>query len=74
MVDHEERRQMAAIVRYRMDGYSWDDIYFHFLTNKVRRTKGNKEWSRSAIRRAFFAELALQIEEGSNTKKEPSAS
>ena len=74
VVDHEERRQMAAIVRYRMDGYSWDDIYFHFLTNKVRRTKGNKEWSRSAIRRAFFAELALQIEEGSQAKKEPSAS
>jgi DNA invertase Pin-like site-specific DNA recombinase len=71
--DDEERRQMAAIVRYRLQGHGWDDIYFHFLKHKVRRTKGNREWSRSAIRRAFFAELALQLEEGGVTTKEPSA-
>jgi hypothetical protein len=64
--DLKERRQMAAILRYRLEGCTWDEIYFHFLQHKVKVKKPGKkprEWSRTRLQRALLAELQLQMQE-----------
>jgi DNA invertase Pin-like site-specific DNA recombinase len=60
--DPVERAQMKKIVEWRMQGNSWEGLYFHFLQNGIRR-KGGREWSVSRIYRAFLAELKLMAEE-----------
>jgi hypothetical protein len=73
-VEHAaEREQMAAIVRYRQAGYSFNDIYFHFLKNRVK-TKAGREWSVARIRLAYKAALALGLGGTSPAQPVPSQS
>jgi hypothetical protein len=73
-VEHAaEREQMAAIVRYRQDGYSFNDIYFHFLKHRIK-TKGGKEWSTTRLRAAYKAALAMGLGGTSPAQPAPSQS
>lgn len=58
----EERRTMNWIVRQKLDGYSWRELYNHLLENSVMTHRGTP-WSISRIRRGYLAELRLQVEE-----------
>jgi DNA invertase Pin-like site-specific DNA recombinase len=58
----EERALMQQILKWKVEGYSWDSISLQFDKLKVV-TKDNKPWSRSRIFRAFRAELQLQASE-----------
>jgi DNA invertase Pin-like site-specific DNA recombinase len=53
-----ERRIMNALVRWRFEGYSWEEIYWHLAENKVKTSMG-MEWSVIRIRRAFVAALRM---------------
>jgi hypothetical protein len=43
-------------------GFSWAQIYYHLLHERVRTSKG-KEWSMGRILRGYEAELRLQAAE-----------
>jgi DNA invertase Pin-like site-specific DNA recombinase len=58
----EERSLMQQIVKWKLDGYTWDAISLHFDKLKIV-TKHETPWSRSRIFRAFRAELHLQASE-----------
>jgi hypothetical protein len=53
---------MGTIVRRRLEGDSFEAIYFQLLYGGIR-TRAGREWSLSRIMRAFRAELKLQAEE-----------
>src|SRR5262245_9241031 len=54
--DPPEQRVIADIVRWRTEGYTWEAIYFHLLSNRVRHR--GKEWSLARIRRADAAAMS----------------
>jgi DNA invertase Pin-like site-specific DNA recombinase len=58
----EERRVMQEIVKWHIDGFSWETIAEH-LSGQGIVTKDGRPWSISRVRRAYFAELKLQQEE-----------
>lgn len=64
--DDQERRVMAQIVTWKLEGQGWDAI-----TGRLRQqgilTKHGTPWSRSRVIRAFQAELMLQNREASNS-------
>ena len=49
----------AKILEWFDKGWSYDDIYFHLLRNRIL-TRLQKEWSRTAITRACEGERRLQ--------------
>jgi hypothetical protein len=52
--DPEERRVMAALVRWRREGYTFEEIYRHLREYKVK-TRAGREWSLKRIQRAYLA-------------------
>jgi DNA invertase Pin-like site-specific DNA recombinase len=68
VTDLEERRIMAEIAKWRIDGHAWDQIAAH-LTAQGILTKDGTPWSQWRVRRACLAELRLQAEESRNTAK-----
>jgi hypothetical protein len=58
--DHEERRVMAAILRWWQEGCSYYDIARHLLLNRIKTGDG-REWSPSRVRRAFLAAINSAI-------------
>jgi hypothetical protein len=52
--DPEERRVMAALVRWRREGYTFEEIYRHLRDYKVK-TRAGREWSLKRIQRAYQA-------------------
>jgi hypothetical protein len=53
----ESEREMKTIrwiVRYRIEGYSWGELYRHLRENGVLTAKG-KPWSKMRVRRAYDA-------------------
>jgi hypothetical protein len=65
LIDEEQRRVMKEIVKWRLDGRSWDEIRQHIVYGLKLVTKDGKAWNHSRIIRAFQAELRLQaIENG----------
>ena len=63
VTDPEERRVMREIVRWRLDGHSWDEIRQHVVYDLKLVTKDGKPWTKARIMRAFQAELQLQARE-----------
>ena len=61
--DQDERNLMREIVRWKLDGHSWDDIYQHVNYTLRARTKTGKEWSMSRIRRVYEAQLEYMKEQ-----------
>jgi DNA invertase Pin-like site-specific DNA recombinase len=57
--DDEERRVMAQIVEWKLDGYGWDAITQRLSAQGVVTRKG-KPWSRARVIRGFRAELKLR--------------
>lgn len=54
-VKHEREQQVIAwIVKYRGEGYSWNELHSHLAENAVLTAKG-KPWSVMRIRRAYRA-------------------
>ncbi len=66
----QEREAMSHLVRWRTEGYSWDEMYHH-LRKLGLKTKEGCEWSRNRIRRAFAAELRLMAEEAGTSIDRP---
>lgn len=62
----EEREVMKSIVGWRIqDGpLSWDEIRQHLTYNLNLKTKEGKLWDNNRIKRAYVAELKLQLMEG----------
>lgn len=62
--DPDERAIMRQIVNWRSEDppYSWESIYWHLREQKVTTADGF-EWSVGRIRRAYKAELVLQLRE-----------
>jgi DNA invertase Pin-like site-specific DNA recombinase len=60
--DEDERRVMAQVVRWKLDGDGWDVITARLKGKGVMTAKG-KPWSRARVIRAFRAELKLQAQE-----------
>lgn len=67
VADPDERRVMREIVRWRLDGHSWDEIREHIVYTLKLITKDGKPWNRPRIMRAFQAELKLQFQENRAT-------
>jgi len=67
----EERRVMQAIASWHLNGYTWEEFYFHLLGHGVKTRRGT-EWSLIRIRRAFVAELRLRAQEEGAKLGEPS--
>lgn len=63
VVDHDERAVMREIVKWRLDGHTWDTIRQHLVYTLKFLTKEGRPWSESRIIRAFHAELKLQQQE-----------
>src|SRR4051812_29318055 len=55
----EERALMQQVLKWRVEGYTWDAIAMQFDKLKVM-TKHKTPWSKARIFRAFQAELKLQ--------------
>ncbi len=54
-VKHEREQQVIAwIVKYRGEGYSWNELHSHLAENAVLTAKG-KPWSVMRVRRAYHA-------------------
>jgi len=66
VADEEERGIMKGIVGWRLQGMSFEEIYFSLLGQA--KTKEGKEWSLSRIYRAFQAELVLMAKEGASPR------
>lgn len=66
VADPDERIVMGEIVKWRVGGSTFEEIYFHLLMAKIL-TRDGTEWSYDRIRRAFLAELELQRSENSRT-------
>jgi len=67
-VDHpEERGIMREIVKWRMEGCSWQVITEH-LANLGKKTREGKDWSVMRVRRAWAAELRMQLEENGGSQ------
>jgi DNA invertase Pin-like site-specific DNA recombinase len=61
--DPQERLVMKEIVKWRLDGHSFDAIREH-VNYKLRLvTRDGRPWSESRIKRAFQAELQLMSQE-----------
>ena len=62
----EEREVMASIVSWRIQDQplSWDEIRQHLTYTLQLRTKENSLWDNNRIKRAYMAELKLQLMEG----------
>jgi hypothetical protein len=56
VLDHQERRVMAAILRWVQEGASYFDIAGHLLISRITTAQG-REWSPSRVRRAFLAAI-----------------
>jgi DNA invertase Pin-like site-specific DNA recombinase len=67
--DADERRVMREIVKWRLEGQSWDEIRRHIVYQLKLVTKDGKPWPLSRICRAFQAELILQSKENPITPK-----
>jgi site-specific DNA recombinase len=57
--DDAERRVMAQIVRWKLDGHGWGAITDHLRIQGVVTAKG-QPWSRARVIRAFRAEMMLR--------------
>ena len=68
VADPDERRVMREIVRWRLDGRSWDEIHQHLVYTLRLITKEGRPWTLSRIIRAFHAELRLQEVENRSTR------
>jgi hypothetical protein len=55
--DEQERRVMAAILRWWQEGASYNDMARHLLLNRIK-TADNREWSPARVRRAFLAAIS----------------
>ncbi len=62
VADPQERGLMRQIVKWKLEGYTWDAISLQFDKLKIV-TKHETPWSRARIVRAFRAELLLQASE-----------
>jgi len=60
--DPYTRRIGAKIVEWHSQGWSFDAIYIHLLTNRIK-TRSGSDWSEGAIKRAYYGELRVQQEE-----------
>lgn len=45
---------MAALVRWRREGYTFEEMYRHLRDSKVK-TRAGREWSLKRIQRAYQA-------------------
>jgi len=72
-VDPKERAVMATIVELRDNGASWRTLYFSLLKDRIKRRDG-REWSETAIRRAYCVEKRLRQQEGRATPAASDAS
>lgn len=63
VTNHDERNVMREIVKWKLDGHTWDHIVDHLNYSLKLKTKNGTEWSRSRVIRAFRAELKLQQEQ-----------
>ena len=61
--DPEERAVMAMIVNWRKQKWSYQRIYEKLTYELKIRTRDGKEWDPNRIRRAFKAEILLQLKE-----------
>lgn len=64
--DPEQREIGRHIVKWKMSGFSWEEIYWHLHKLNVKSRRGltaTKEWSLGAIRRAFEGECRLMADE-----------
>lgn len=64
--DKKARDMGKLIVKWKMSGFSWEEIYFHLLKHcalNPRAKSGSREWSIGAIRRAFAGECRLLARE-----------
>jgi DNA invertase Pin-like site-specific DNA recombinase len=66
--DEDERRVMAQIVKWKLDGCGWDVITERLLKQGAITLKG-KPWSRARVIRGFQAELKLQAQEAQGIEK-----
>lgn len=62
--DEEERVVMQKIVKWKLAGSSWEEIYFHLLRYRVKTREGT-EWSMQRVQRAFYTQLAVLAAEKS---------
>jgi DNA invertase Pin-like site-specific DNA recombinase len=58
----DERAIMREIVKWKLDGHDFESIYHNLRKHKVKTTEGN-EWSLDRVKRAYQAELKLQLDE-----------
>lgn len=58
-----EREVMQSIVKWKMEGCTWDEIRQHIVYTLKLETKEGKEWDDNRIRRAYRAEIVLQLQE-----------
>jgi DNA invertase Pin-like site-specific DNA recombinase len=61
--DDEERDLMRQMLKWRLEGASYDNIYQRLNCTLKLKTKDAKEWSISRIRRVIAAELRLRVVE-----------
>jgi Recombinase len=61
--DPEKRAVMAKIANWRRQKWSYHQIYEKLTYDLKIRTRDGKEWDPNRIRRAFNAELLLQVKE-----------
>jgi hypothetical protein len=54
---------MRQILKWRLEGATYDNIYQRLNSTLKLKTKDDKEWSVSRIRRVISAELRLRIVE-----------
>jgi DNA invertase Pin-like site-specific DNA recombinase len=59
----EERKAMKSIALWKLQGKTWDEIRQHLVYNLKLKTKEGKPWDDNRIRRAYRAELMLQLRE-----------
>jgi DNA invertase Pin-like site-specific DNA recombinase len=65
--DPDERAIMAQIVKWRLEGNTWEQMYWHLQRLGIK-TRVGTEWSVIRIWRVFQAELQLQLNENTNTR------
>jgi DNA invertase Pin-like site-specific DNA recombinase len=60
--DPHARALAVELVRWREAGWSWEQVYFHLIEQRVV-TRDGRRWSLTSLRRLYYAERVLQARE-----------